>query len=52
MPVKKFTFAQDKALFVQIESLPILKVTAAILFILLRENPNRDDIIAQIKSAA
>jgi hypothetical protein len=45
MPQTEYTNAQDKALFAQILQLPVQRIAAAILFILIRRDPHRVAIV-------
>jgi len=49
VPTKTFTPAEDRAFFLEIAALPILRIVSALLFLQLRHLLNREQIIATLK---
>jgi hypothetical protein len=50
MPTKTYSPAEDRAFFLAIIGLPVLRIASALLFLQLQKHPSRDQIVALIRT--
>lgn len=50
MPTKTYSSAEDKAFFLEIIALPVLRIASALLFLQLQNHPQRERIVGLLRT--